>query len=67
MNTRPAIRVDGKKFQWDSRHYDRPEDAALAADSYQQHDFEVRVVVDGGRSLVYTRRVVIPAAVAAHQ
>ena len=67
MDTRPALLADGKKFLWDGRLYDRQEDAAQAADSYKKDNFEVRVVVEGEKSLVYTRRVVQPTAAAAQQ
>lgn len=67
MDTRPAIFADGKKFLWDGLLYDRPEDAAQAADSYKKDSFEVQVVIEGEKSWVYTRRVVQPTAVAAQQ
>jgi hypothetical protein len=67
MDPRSAILADGKKFLWDGRLYDRHEDAVHAADSYKKDNFEVRVVVEAEKSLVYTRRVVQPTAVAAQQ
>lgn len=61
----PRTFADGKKFLWDGCLYERPEDAALATDSYKKENFEVRVVVEGEKSWVYTRRVVQATAGAA--
>lgn len=54
---------DGKKFMWDGRLYDTKEEAASAGETYQNDNFEVRVVEQGGKFLVYTRRVVEQAVV----
>ncbi len=67
MDAHPAIIVDGKKFFWDGCSYDRAEDASCAAASYRADNFEVHVVAEGGKSLVYTRRVVQHTGVAASQ
>jgi len=65
MDTRPALFADGKKFLWDGVLYQCREDAAQAADSYRKDNFEVRVLEEGEKSWVYTRRVVQATSVAA--
>ncbi len=50
--------VDGKKLMWDGRIYESEGDAAEVAAGYQGDGFETLVCEDGGRYLVYTRRVV---------
>jgi hypothetical protein len=49
---------DGKKFMWDGRVYDAREDAARASESYEAAGFETLLAEDGGKFLVYTRKVV---------
>jgi hypothetical protein len=56
---------DGKKFMWDGQSYDSREEAASAAESYQNENFEVRTVEEEGKFLVYTRRTIKEWAVAA--
>jgi hypothetical protein len=56
---------DGKKFMWDGQLYDTKEEASRTAQSYHDEDFEVQVVEDGGKFLVYTRRTAKEVAVSA--
>ena len=49
---------DGKKFLWDGQPYDSKEAASAAAQSYEKQNFLVETVEEGGKFLVYTRRVV---------
>lgn len=58
MKPNLAMASDGKKFMWDGQPYNSDEDAVQAADSYQKENFEVRILADGGKFLVYTRRLV---------
>jgi hypothetical protein len=59
-----ALFADGKKFMWDGRVYATREEAARAAEAYQQERFEVRTVEHGDGYLVYTRRVAAEVVVA---
>ena len=43
---------------WDGRVYDAREDAARALQGYEAAGFEAFLAEDGGKFLVYTRRVV---------
>lgn len=65
MSPNLAMIDDGKKFMWDGLLYESAEDASCAADSYQKENFEVQVVAEDGKFLVYTRRVVKNVVVAA--
>ena len=53
-----AIISDGKKFMWDGQLYDNREGAARAADSYQAENFQIQIVEEDGKFLVYTRRTI---------
>ena len=65
MNPNFALVRDGKKFMWDGRVYDTREDASLAGGGYRNDNFEVLMAEEGGKFLVYTRRVVREVTVAA--
>lgn len=56
---------DGKKFMWDGQIYDNREEASRAGESYQNDNFQIRVVEEGGKFLVYSRRPVKEVAVTA--
>ena len=60
-----AMISDGKKFMWDGQLYDNREEASRAGESYQGENFEIRMVEEGGKLLVYTRRTVKEVAVTA--
>jgi hypothetical protein len=49
---------DGKKFMWDGQLFETGANGLRAAESYQKDNFEVRVVEQEGKFLVYTRRIV---------
>jgi len=49
---------DGKKFMWDGQLYDNKEDASRAGESYQKENFEIEIMEEDGKFLVYTRRTV---------
>ncbi len=63
MSPNLAMIGDGKKFMWDGQIYDNREDAARVAKSYQDEDFQVQIVEEGGKFLVYTRRTAKEVAV----
>jgi hypothetical protein len=49
---------DGKKFMWDGQVYENKEEASRAGESYQNENFQIEMVEEDGRFLVYTRRTV---------
>lgn len=65
MSPNIAMISDGKKFMWDGQVYDNKQEASRAEQSYQDEKFQTRLVEQGGKFLVYTRRtvnqVVVPA------
>ncbi|MGD1214441.1 MAG: hypothetical protein ABR861_05590 [Terriglobales bacterium] len=60
-----AMISEGKKFMWDGQLYDTREEASRIEESYRNDNFEVRMVEEGGKFLVYTRRVVKEVVVTA--
>lgn len=58
MNPNFAVVSDGKKFMWDGRSFENSEEASQVAEAYQNDSFEVRMVEESGKFLVYTRRAV---------
>ena len=65
MNPNLCLVVDGKKFMWDGRLYTTGEEASTVREAYQNDGFEARVVEEGGKFLVYTRRAVKAVAATA--
>lgn len=49
---------DGKKFMWDGRRFENSGEALQVAETYRNDGFEVRMVEEGGKFFLYTRRVV---------
>jgi len=58
MNPNLSLVSDGKKFMWDGRLYTTREEASTMREACQKDGFEVRVIEEGGKFLVYTRRTV---------
>ena len=50
--------IDGVKFMWDGRDYETADEAAKVKEEYEQEAFETRIVEEGDKYHVYTRRVV---------
>lgn len=50
--------IDGKKFMWDGKEYQSRDDAEKAEKSYQEQNFETKILEENGKIQVYTRRVV---------
>jgi hypothetical protein len=65
MSPHLAMISDGKKFRWDGQLYHTREEASRKAESYQNDNFEVRMVEEDGKFLVYTRRIVREVVVTA--
>ena len=49
---------EGKKFMWDGRTFDTRAEGLGAAEAYENDGFEVRMVEQDGKFLVYTRRTI---------
>jgi hypothetical protein len=64
MSPNLALVRDGKKFMWDGRTVETREEASRVAESYRNDNFEVQMVEEGGKFLVYSRRVVKEVVVA---
>jgi hypothetical protein len=54
---------DGKKFLWDGQLYETSEEASRVAQSYREENFQIQIVEEGGKFVVYTRRPVKEVAV----
>ena len=55
--------LDSKKFMWDGKEYESEGEAKGVADEYAKEDFEVEVMEEEGKWLVYSRRVVTEVVV----
>jgi hypothetical protein len=55
---KPSRIFDGKKFMWDGVERADGREAEDAAARHGSAGFETRVVLEGGKGWVYTRRVV---------
>ena len=53
-----AIKIDGTKFMWDKGDYTSEAEAKEKMDKYKKDNFEVGLVKEEGKFLVYTRRIV---------
>jgi len=65
MSPNLAMISDGRKFMWDGQPYDNKEDAQRAAQSYLAEEFQIQIVEEGGKFLVYSRRTANEVAVPA--
>lgn len=50
--------IEDKKFMWDGKEYESEAEAKAAEKEYLDNNFEVRLVREDGKILVFTRRVV---------
>ena len=58
MSPNLSLISDGKKFMWDGRLYVTREEASTVQEACRNDGFEVRMVEEGGKLLIYTRRTV---------
>ena len=58
-----AEKFNGMKFMQDGYFYDSREGAEKAMESYKDDGFDVRLLEEGGKFLVFSRRVVKEAKV----
>lgn len=49
--------IDSKKYMWDGKEYADEGEALKVADTYKKNKFEVQLIEEEGKHLVYTRRV----------
>jgi hypothetical protein len=57
MDVPLAKKFNGKKFMWDGVVYESDQQASQVLEDYAKEAFEVEKVADGGRFMVYNRRV----------
>jgi 3-mercaptopyruvate sulfurtransferase SseA len=50
--------LDGKKFMWDGKTYETEAEAAKTKAEYEKNNFETRLLSEGGKYFLFTRRVV---------
>jgi hypothetical protein len=50
--------IDNKKFMWDGINYETENSAIENLKKYSNDGFETKLIEDGGKYFVYTRRVV---------
>ncbi|MBC8175060.1 MAG: hypothetical protein H8E82_05320 [Candidatus Marinimicrobia bacterium] len=55
--------IDGKKFMWDGEDYESESAAKENASKYSKDGFETKLIEEGGKSSVFTRRVVTEVVV----
>ena len=63
MDERTVRCFDDKKFMWDGEEYGAEADANEKGRAYGEDGFEVQVVENDDKFLVYTRRVVTDVVV----
>lgn len=57
MGPQLTMICEGKKFMWDGRLHAAQEEGLREAEEYSSENFEVRMVEQEGKFLVYTRRI----------
>ena len=65
MNPNLARIFDGKKFMWDGKLYETEREVLQVQEAYRHDNFELQVVEEEGKFLVYSRRVVKEVVVTA--
>ncbi len=63
MSPNLVMTSDGNKFMWDGHLYENKDEASGAASAYQGEGFQIQIVEEGGKFLVYTRRTTKEVAV----
>jgi hypothetical protein len=58
MEVEQARYVDTEKYMWDGAVYDTEEEAKQKKSEYEENEFQVQLVQQEGKYLLYTRRVV---------
>ena len=65
MSPNLSLTCDGRKFMWDGNLYATREDVSPVQETYQKDNFEVHLIEEEGKFLIYTRRIVKNVVVAA--
>lgn len=65
MSPNLSLICDGKKFMWDGQLHATRDEVSPVEATYQKDNFEVRVIEEEGKFLIYTRRFVKDVVVAA--
>jgi hypothetical protein len=50
--------IESKKFMWDGITYENSKQAKEKKEEYEKNDFEVELIEENDKILIYTRRVV---------
>jgi hypothetical protein len=58
MEMEEVLYVEKEKYMWDGAVYESEEEANKKKEEYEKHNFQVQLVEQEGKYLVYTRRVV---------
>ncbi len=58
MEVEQVKHVDREKYMWDGAVYETEEEAKSKKSEYEKNDFQVQLVEQEGKCLLYTRRVV---------
>lgn len=49
--------IDNRKYMWDGKIYENEGEALNAASGYKKDNFDVQLIQEDGKYLIYTRRV----------
>jgi hypothetical protein len=49
--------IDNKKYMWDGKIYENEDNALNTAAQYKKDNFDVQLIQEEGKYLIYTRRV----------
>ena len=49
--------IDSRKYMWDGKTYENEDKALNAASGYKKDNFDVQLIPEDGKYLIYTRRV----------
>lgn len=63
MDTENYKIIDDKKFMWDGKVYESESEAKDVMGEYKKDNFEVRMLEQEGKNLLYTRRLVTEVVV----
>jgi len=66
MSPNLSVLCEGKKYMWDGSHYASREEVAPVEEAYRKSNFEVCVMEEEGKFLVYTRKVIKEVVLPVH-
>lgn len=53
-----SLQFDGRKLMWDGQEYEAEDEAKKVSQGYEDDGFDVKLVSEEGKHLIYTRREV---------